>query len=179
MKSIQVLAAAALLTLAVGATTNAAKLEITPAVNLSLPMGDFGDFAKLGFGGSGALDFFVAPAFSIGGLISYTTYSSEFDGADAVGVMEFGGRGRYHFGPTVANAFFLEGTAGIHSYSGSGDGSDFGFGFGAGKRFPMGTSGKTTLVPEVLYYIVPGDVADATFIMFRLGLGIGAGSTVE
>jgi hypothetical protein len=188
VKSVKVLAAAAVLAFAVGSTTNAAgkPIELTPHVNVGLPTGDFGEGWGLGFGGGATIDFFAAPTFSIGARGSYTMFGGEEVTIDTftvevdnINIFEISGHGRYYFGE-LSKAFFVQGNVGMHMSSGGDESSsDFGFGFGAGKRIPMGASGKTALVPEVLYYIVPNDEFDATFFMFRLGLAFGLNKSGE
>ena len=57
--------------------------EMKPAVyvggGVNMPMGDWSDFWKMGFGGSGRLAFEVAPAIEIGATFGYTAFPFDDD----------------------------------------------------------------------------------------------------
>lgn len=120
------------------------------------------------------------PQGSIVGEVSFTSFSGDDIDVPGFGTVsidnasdfEVNGHFRYYLGKNVAKAFFLEGNVGIHSFSGGG-GSHVGFAGGVGTRIPVGKSGKTTLVPEALFYDVTGDGGSSQFLMFRLGLAFG------
>lgn len=126
---------------------NAAAGGMTFGLNagVAMPMGDFGDFAKLGFGGGVYGDYWVSNAFGIGADIMYNRFSGDEDvtGPDVSFTdIQFGGHLKYAF-PMEGSSFAPWLQAGFAAYNGKVDGvtggddssTDMGFNVGAGLGF--------------------------------------------
>lgn len=83
---------------AASAQTTTRSFAINVGAGLSLPIGDFGDVAGIGFHGDGALMWNVAPKINVGPAASYHFMDADFTGADGSwGVLLLGGDIQYLF----------------------------------------------------------------------------------
>lgn len=128
------------------------KMHAGGQAGISIPMGDFGDGANLGFGFLGNFLYGVTPDIDLTGSIGYFTWGTDFDGVSFSDVpLLFGGR--YYFNrseftpyglaqlglhfrsyetPTITTAF---GTFG----GGSASDTEFGINLGGGFLYNMGS----------------------------------------
>ncbi len=136
--------------------TNAQKnMAVGAGLVVSIPVGSFGDGAKLGFGGTGAFELqFMRQLIGVG-QIGYITYSTESDNVSYSTVPVLLGV-KYFFDP--ANGFYGIGQLGLNFFSVSTDipsisvggysfgggsasasSSEFTFAIGAGYEVPVST----------------------------------------
>jgi opacity protein-like surface antigen len=64
------------------------KFTFSPGGGVALPMGDFGDVAKTGFGGGGEFEYFVLPKLSVGGHFNYNLFKPKVDYGEEIGSVE-------------------------------------------------------------------------------------------
>ena len=148
-------------------------MSVGVGAELGLPMGDFGDAYKTGFGGSGRFLYGIENNITIYGDIAYMSWSADEDvlGADvSTSTFEFMAGGKYGFG----SGFYGLAELGIHSYSYSYDyvepftgqtlkfdGSDSKFMFAPGAGYAW-----KAITVEVKYYLLDSDLNQ---FRFRVG----------
>lgn len=129
-------------------------VRIGPKVGIALPIGDFGDFADLGFLFGATGDFGVNESIMIGGDLLYNPFSVNdiFDDLDtSYSVIHVTGHARYQFESSSSLRPFALGGLGIYfgrlsqdgeingfSVSGSDTESDIGIQVGGGVQLPVG-----------------------------------------
>lgn len=164
------------------------KMGVSVQGALVLPMGDFGDVAEMGFGGTGTFLYNLNKNLSITGTVGYISFS----GKDDIGLDDYSfsmipilAGVRYYFTPDKFKPY-VSGQLGIYSTSvsytmpsytiggvtfggGEVDASDseFGFAFGGGFLMPLGTS--MNLDVNAAYNIV----SDADFLGINVGVNFG------
>lgn len=128
------------------------KMHAGGQVGISLPMGDFGDGANLGFGFLGNFLYGITPAIDLTGSIGYYTWGSDADNVSFSDVpLLFGGR--YYFNRSEFTPYGLA-QLGLHFRSfeveaittpfgtfggGSTSDSEFGINLGGGFLYNMGS----------------------------------------
>ncbi len=143
---------------------------------VTMPQGDYGDLASMGFHGMGAVSFGLGAGplgVRVEGVYHRTSLENDVDGNTSI----IGGMANLMYSFTTAGTVkpYLLGGAGYFKADaevtgfGSFDESDLGFGGGGGVTFAMG---GTTLFAEVRYITVGGDV-EADFLPITVGLKFG------
>ena len=129
-------------------------VRVGPKVGIALPMGDFGDFADLGFLFGGTGDFGINESLGISGDILYNPFSVDDGGSNldiSFSVIHVTTNVRYSFpGESTLRPFALggiglyfgrtstDGEVGGISFDGSNTDSDIGLQFGGGVELPVG-----------------------------------------
>lgn len=133
----------------IGSLNAQSKMSVGAGLVVSLPMGDFGDAANTGFGGTAAFELGFTPQLVGVGHIGYIVYGTESDLVDFSTVPLLVGV-KYYFVPAVA--FYGIGQIGLNFFSTtvevpqvfgfgggsvSGSSSEFTFVLGAGYELPV------------------------------------------
>ena len=171
-----VLAVVGLTAITSPAMAQGGSLRYGVSAGLLMPMGDYGDFDKLGFiGGAGATYWLATGNVGIRGDLSYSQTSH--DGIDG-NTKILGGMASvvYALQPATAPARFLL-TGGVGMYNVKESVTDFsetkiGFGFGAAVAFKLGT-GSTRAVVGTRFTSVSTSGSSTTFLPITVGLTFG------
>ena len=152
-----------------GFSNSQSKMALGVGGNLALPMGSFGDVAKLGFGGGAKFEYELQPNINLTGSAQYLMFGAKDDivGVDWSIIPILVG-GKYYFSPGVYGMAELGmnfwstkvktpeirvgGVVVVPSQEVSSSGSDFGFAFGAGYELPVGKSGVLDLSAKFQQY---------------------------
>lgn len=143
----------------VGYSNAQTKMALSVGGNVALPMGSFGDVAKVGFGGGAKFEYEIQPNINLTGSAQYLMFGKK---DDLVGVewsiIPILVGGKYFFSPGVYGMAEL----GMNFWSTkvklpffgevSSSGSDFGFAFGAGYEMAMGKSGALDISAKYQQY---------------------------
>ncbi len=177
-----------ILVLATGAS--AAGPAIYAGGGVSMPMGDWADFYKMGFGFGGGFGYPVTPQFEVVGKVFYNTFpvdSDVIEGGDFIAI-SFGAD--VHFYPMANNAdesafapYLLGGigmssvkvkeiTAPVAVPEGESE-TDLTFGFGAGFQYEM--SPKMALWVEAKYTIISTEGASTSHLPIFAGIKFNLG----
>ncbi|MBK7104687.1 MAG: hypothetical protein IPH62_05335 [Ignavibacteriae bacterium] len=122
------------------------KMHVGGQVGISLPMGDFGDAANMGFGFLGNFYYGINQNIDLTGSVGYTSWGTDADGASFSNVPIVVG-GRYYFQRSsltpyataelgVNNLSFTYDSEFFGEYSATS--SDFGLGIGGGFLYALG-----------------------------------------
>ncbi|MGH7676472.1 MAG: outer membrane beta-barrel protein [Gemmatimonadales bacterium] len=143
---------------------------------VTMPQGDYGDLASMGFHGMGAVSFGLGAGplgVRVEGVYHRTSLENNVDGnTSIIGAMA---SLMYSFATPGGVKPYVLGGAGYYKADaeitglGSFDESDLGYGFGGGLQFALG---GTNLFAEVRYITVGGDV-DADFLPITVGIKLG------
>lgn len=141
-----------LVTMFTGITNAQSKMAVGLQAGAAIPLGDFGDGYKTGFGGQGTFAYHINPMFDVTGSVGYLTWSGKDADYKFSSVPVLAGV-RYYFGKDKFNPY-VAGELGIHfvtfdvpsifvpGFGTIGGGSEsksyFGFGAGAGFLYKMG-----------------------------------------
>lgn len=159
--------------------TNAQKdMSLGAGVIVSLPMGDFGDAANTGFGGTASFEMDLIPQLVGVGQAGYITWGTDVDEVSfsaipiLVGVKYFfvpgiGFYGIGQLGLTIFSADTPEIVTPIGTFGGSESSTEFTFGIGAGYEIPV--------APNVALDFTGGFnlISDANNIQLRAGAKFG------
>jgi opacity protein-like surface antigen len=136
----------------VGSSQAAGKFSLNVGGDVLIPVGDFGDRAGVGFGGTVRGEYMVDPMFSIGVTAGYITWSGKditipglgtISGTSASGI-PLRAMGKYYFMPAGKSArvygiaevgVFISTTSGASS-------TDFNYAPGLGVEFPISDNAK-------------------------------------
>jgi opacity protein-like surface antigen len=128
------------------------KMSIGAGLVISLPMGDFGDAANTGFGGTAAFEMSFTPQLVGVGNIGYIAWGTDVDGFGWSAVPVMAGV-KYYFTPGMG--FYGLGQVGLTFFSfetpsitffgttiggGTASSSEFSLAIGAGYEMPIGTN---------------------------------------
>ena len=143
---------------------------------LLMPMGDYGDFDKMGYTAAFGGTYNLPSGLGIRADISYGT-TSEKDGVGAHSTKLLGGMASlvYGFGGATGPKPYVTGGLGLHNvkvdeldYSAT----KVAFGFGAGVSLPLGTGGNR-LFAESRYTSVSTEGSSTTFLPIIVGISFG------
>lgn len=155
----------------VNAQTKAPKLSI--GAEFAFPMGDFGDVAKLGFGGSLQYQHPIAPSFLLTGSAGYTTFQGkdyDFGGVTidggSFGTIPVKAGARYYFGEN----FFAGAELGAGFSTEEGGSTVFIYSPGIGVDFPVSDKGSIELGGR---YEAWSNNGTSSFIGLRLAYNFG------
>lgn len=153
----------------VGYSNSQTKMALSVGGNVALPMGSFGDVAKVGFGGGAKFEYELQPNIMLTGSAQYLMFSAKDDivGVDWSIIPILVG-GKYFFSPGVYGMAELGmnfwstkfktpeirvgGVVVVPAQEVSSSGSDFGFAFGAGYEMAMGKSGALDISAKYQQY---------------------------
>ena len=158
------------------------KMAVGIQAGIALPMGDFGDAYKMGFGGTGTFAYHINPMLDVTGSVGYLTWS----GKDAdytfssipvlVGARYYFGQGKFH--PYVAGELGMYFSTfdvpavtipGFGTFGGGSEsGSDFGFGAGAGFLYQL--SPKLDLDVNAKFSSISSSGSSSSFINIMAGV---------
>ncbi len=166
MKKVLVVLGLVLVVASVASAQSARKFSINVGAGLSLPMGDFGDFANMGFHGDGTLMWPLSPKIEVGPAVSYHHFGTEFD--ESFGSFLAGGDIKFKLSPADATAkkmmpFLLGGLGMAFSSYGGESSSDIFFSLGAGADM-----GKW--FGKVRFVSISTEGSSSTFIPLTIGL---------
>jgi opacity protein-like surface antigen len=152
IRSFSVLSLIIFVVLLAGFSNAQSKMAVGLQAGVAVPLGDFGDGYKTGFGGQGTFAYHLNPMFDVTASVGYLTWSGKDADYKFSSVPVLAGV-RYYFGKDNFNPY-LAGELGIHfvtfdvptivipGYGTIGGGSEsksyFGFGAGAGFLYKMG-----------------------------------------
>ena len=158
--------------LAIVATPASAQIKWQIGLGPTLPMGDYGDVAKLGFHAMGGANFALTEKpISFRADVAYHMNKCDISGCPDItfNLLTLSGNVQYNF-PTPSSHPYLTGglTWGNASCSGSGcagssSSSDLGFNLGGGIHFPLGSN---KLFLEARYF----SITDTDFIPITVGV---------
>ena len=165
-----------------GFTNAQGKIAVGVQGGIALPMGDFGDGYKMGFGGTGTFAYHVNPMLDVTASAGYLTWS----GKDAdftfssipvlVGARYYFGQGKFH--PYVAGELGMHFVSfEIPSYTipgfgtfGGGSVSESYFGFGAGAGFLYQLSPKLDLDVNAKFSSISSEGSSSSYINIMAGV---------
>ncbi len=140
MKKVIMLSLAAVLFFAASSSAQDDKMSVGINGALALPMGDFGDVAKMGFGGGVSFGYMMSPEFKLGLNVGLLSFGEKISGVKS-SMIPIGISGNYYFSD---GDFKPYGTVGV-SYtsfkikiSGFGDATESKFGYNLGLGFESG-----------------------------------------
>ena len=166
----------------VGMTNAQSKFGITVQGAVSMPMGDFGDLAKTGFGGLGTVTYTLQENIDLVGTIGYLTYDHKdmsYFGSSVTGstsLVPVIAGARYFFAASGFKPYVtaqvgmyfssakVESSFGGYANSGTVSDSYFGFSGGAGLLYKLGT--KMDLDVNATF----NTVSDISFFTIAAGL---------
>lgn len=160
----------------VGMTNAQGKLSLSVQGALSLPMGDFGDACKTGFGGLGTLTYKLNNNIDIVATSGYLTYTTKISSDLRVSEIPVLGGIRYYmtvkgFRPyltALAGIFSSKADAKIGTVSVSATSTDFGFTGGAGFLYAL--SSKLDLDVTATYNSISSSGSSTSFINVLAGV---------
>lgn len=162
---------------------NAQSQGISIGANVALPMGDFGDAANVGFGGTATYERSFAPNILGQVYAGYLTFGGDdIEGSDetySFSMIPIMVGAKYFFQPN--KGFYANAMLGVHlytfdmpeydfmgvTYGGSETSTEFSFGFGAGYEVPVG--GKNAVDLNAHYMLV----SDANYVGVRIAYRFG------
>lgn len=176
-----------LLTFAVSTNAQVGKMTVGGNLILALPMGDFGDLASTGFGGTATFTYRVIPNLDLTGTLGYLSFGYDSDQIDgSFSTIPFLVGGRYYF-PTGTVRPYAVAELGLHfgsatveypsqSFGGftfgggetSSSSTDFGFGFGGGVQVPV--ADKICVDGTLQYNLIATSGSSSGFISLEAGV---------
>ena len=158
------------------------KMAVGVQAGVAIPMGDFGDGYKMGFGGTGTFAYHVNPMVDVTASVGYLTWS----GKDAdfkfnsipvlVGARYYFGQGKFH--PYVAGELGMHFTTvdvpsvtipGFGTFGG-GSASDSFFGFGAGAGFLYQLGPKLDLDVNAKFSSISSSGSASSYVNIMAGV---------
>jgi hypothetical protein len=160
----------------VGITNAQSKFGVSVQGGVGLPMGDFGDLCKTGFGGFATGTYTINPNLDVIATVGYMTFSwKNVDDASSSYIPILGGV-RYYFGKDKFRPY-VTGMAGIFSgktkfkvfgIEVEGTSSDFGFGAGGGFLYELGK--KLNLDVTATYNSISADGSTSNWLTVGAGV---------
>lgn len=145
---------------------------------VQMPMGDYGDFDKMGFTGGVGGTYAMPGGLGIRADVSYGATSEKSGGADhSTKIMGGMASVVYALGGAAGARPYLMGGLGMYNVKveaggASADETKIAFGVGAGVSFPMGTGGSR-LFAETRFTSVSTSGSSFTFLPITVGLTFG------
>jgi hypothetical protein len=164
--------------LAASLPTAAPAQSVYWGAGITLPTGDYGDYAKTGYLGIAGVSFAVGPAgLSVVGEGFYGQNSHDIDGDKTNPYGAMAGL-LYDLSPEEMGGVYVFGQAGfmVHKYSsdGPGDSSDTGLGFGGGAGYGF-LLGDTEIFAEGRYMYGDFDYGGTSFLGIMVGVALALG----
>ena len=158
------------------------KMAVGVQAGVAIPMGDFGDGYKMGFGGTGTFAYHVNPMLDVTGSVGYLTWSGKdadfkFNSIPVLaGVRYYFGQGKFH--PYVAGELGMHfTTVDVPTYTipgfgtfGGGSASDSFFGFGAGAGFLYQLGPKLDLDVNAKFSSISSSGSASSYVNIMAGV---------
>ncbi len=160
-----------LLVAIVFAVTANAQIQIGVSGSLGLPMGDFGDAAKMGIGATVTGKYALNETMTVGANIGYLSFSSDLDGFSWT-IMPITALFEYNLGK-----FYVGSDLGFYSYGvkfeyegieGSSSKTYLGFAPTVGANFPINE--KMSFNANAKYNVIMSDGESTSYLGINLGL---------
>lgn len=177
----QLLSVLIVIALFTGFANAQSKMAVGLQAGVAIPIGDFGNAYKLGFGGQGTFAYHINPMLDVTASVGYLTWSGKdadytFSSVPVLaGVRYYFGQGKFH--PYVA------GELGMHFTSvkvpsvtvggftfGGGTASDSFFGFGAGAGFLYQLGPKLDLDVNAKFNSISSSGSSSSYISIMAGV---------
>jgi opacity protein-like surface antigen len=178
MKRLLAVLAVGCLTVVAAPTASAQGIRWGVGAGLLMPIGDYGDFDKMGFTGGIGGTYRMPGGLGIRGDLSYST-TSEKSGGTPHTTKIMGGMASlvYALSGAAGARPYLMGGLGMYNVKAdagglSSDDTNIAFAFGAGVSFPMGTGGSR-LFAETRYTSVSTSGGATTFLPIIVGISFG------
>lgn len=110
------------------------KMAVGVGGNVALPMGTFGDIAKMGFGGGANFEYEVSPGLNATASAQYLMFGVKSTGEGSYKVIPILAGAKYSFGRDLFG--FVE--TGLNLWPSSTSSPEFGYAAGVGYSLPMG-----------------------------------------
>ncbi|MFZ0388938.1 MAG: hypothetical protein WAN36_00650 [Calditrichia bacterium] len=151
--------------------------------NVAVPMGDFGDAAKTGLGGTAFVEYMATPNMSLSGKAGYLYFGGESEGFSfsAVPILA---EGRYYMGMQGEMRPFLGAQLGVHIFSFK---TEFNNPITGEKMEESTSETKFSFAPTIgirvnqldisaFYMLISDDPSSLNYVGFRIGFGFPMGS---
>jgi len=149
------------------AVTANAQIQVGVSGSLGLPLGTFGDAAKLGVGATVTGKYQLNEKMTIGANIGYLSFSSDLEGFSWT-IMPITGLFEYNLGPAYIGADLGFYSLGAEYEGISASDSYFGFAPVVGANFPI--SEKLSFNANAKYNIITSDGESTSYLGINLGL---------
>jgi len=153
------------------AVTANAQIQVGVSGSLGLPLGTFGDAAKLGVGATVTGKYQLNEKMTIGANIGYLSFSSDYEGFSWT-IMPITGLFEYNLGPAYIGAdlgfYSLGAKITVDGMEASSSEAYFGFAPVVGANFPI--SEKLSFNANAKYNIITSDGESTSYLGINLGL---------
>ena len=178
----QLFVALFIFTLFVGFSNAQSKMAVGAQGQVAVPLGDFGDGYKTGFGAQGTFAYHINPMLDVTGSVGYLTWSGKEADYTFSSVPVLAGV-RYYFGKDKFNPY-VTGELGIHFVTfdvpsvvipgfgtiGGGSSSDSYFGFGAGVGFLYELNPKLNLDVAAKFNSISSSGSSSNYVSILAGV---------